>query len=96
LACATGGAYFYVDSADHLTDVYTNHLPFLTQGRYTLQVGYTMLKLGDEFPANSCYAIKTQIGLTIGGEERTLALQKTSSLTNGGAKFDSRIHVCKR
>jgi len=58
-------------------------------------VGYTGLKLDAAYPAGSCYAIKTQIALTIEGEERTLALQKTSSLTGGGAKFDSRIHVCK-
>lgn len=95
LACATGGAYFYVDNAEHLANVYQNHLPFLTQGQYRLQVGYTGLKLDDAYPAGSCYAIKTQIALTIEGEERTLALQKTSSLTGGGAKFDSRIHVCK-
>ena len=95
LACATGGAYYYVDNADHLNDVYQKHLPFLTKGQYRLQVGYTELKLGDQYPAHSCYAIKTQVGLTIEGVDRTLALQKTSSLTGGGAKFDSRIHVCK-
>ncbi len=96
IACATGGTYFYIDNAEHLNDVYQNHLPFLTRGQYTLEVGYTELKLGDAYPAHSCYAIKTQVGLTIEGVDRTLALQKTSSLTGGGAKFDSRIHVCKQ
>ena len=94
LACATGGAYFHIQSADHLADAFAAHLPVRLLGRYDLRLDLSALDDRAAYPADACYAVKTHVTMALEGVERTLALQKVSSLTGGGAKFDSRIHIC--
>ena len=95
IACATGGAYYRVESADHLHDAFGNHLPLQLQGSYTLRLGYSEMKLADSFPTDSCYAIAADVSVTIDGVEVSVSLSRRSSLIGGGAPFDTRMHVCK-
>ena len=94
LACVSGGAYFHLDDPSKLDQLFMQHLPYATAGRYWLEVGYEELKLGDEFPSDACYAIRTDLKLTVQGTERILTLDVRAA-AGKGAQFDTRIHVCK-
>ena len=67
----------------------------LSSGRYRLKVGYEELNLGGSYPAGACYAVRTDVQVTIEAEERTLSLTRRGTRRSGGALFDTRVFVCK-
>lgn len=97
LACVSGGAYFRLEDAAKLGNVFRDHLPFLTRGRYELDASYAMLSAGPEsdvFPGDACYGIETQVSMTVEGVDKTVTLSKQAG-AGKGARFDTRPHVCK-
>ncbi len=92
LACASGGAYYYVTDPVETKTPYQKFFEHMTRGYYLAHFGYQALRLDDRFPAGEDYAINATVNVTIGGRSVPFHLEDGNIR---GMRFDSRVFVRK-